>query len=134
MRLEYAVLVWGCILAFVHIFAAAQVKTQQYGTQWNAGARDETLPPPTPLVGRLSRAQANFFETFPIVVAAVALLGVTDIHTRWTAIGAVVWLVARIVYIPLYAFGVRYVRTLAFLVSVAGIAMILWPVLRATLG
>jgi len=133
MHVEYAVLAWGCILGFVHIFGAAHVRTAQLGSAWNAGPRDAPLPPPTPLGGRLARAQANFFETFPIVVAAVALLGVTDIHTRWTAIGAIVWLVARIIYIPLYAAGIPYIRTLVFLVSVAGIVMMLWPVLAATL-
>lgn len=134
MRPEYAVLAWGCVLGFVHIFSAAQLRTAQLGTAWNAGPRDAPLPPPTPLGGRLARAQANFFETFPILVAAVALLGITGIHTRWTAIGALVWLVARIVYIPLYAAGIPYVRSAAFLVSFAGIVMMLWPVLAATFG
>ncbi|RZF65875.1 hypothetical protein EWE75_04280 [Sphingomonas populi] len=133
MHVEYAVLAWGCVLGFVHIFGAAQVRTAQLGTAWNAGPRDAEMPPPTPLGGRLARAQANFFETFPIVVAAVALLGIADIHTRWTAIGAVVWLVARIIYVPLYAAGIPYIRSLVFLVSVAGIVMMLWPVLAATL-
>lgn len=134
MHLEYVILGWGCVLALVHIFAAAQVKTQQYGTAWNAGPRDETLPPPTPIVWRLSRAQANFFETFPIAIAAVALLGLTGLHTHWTAIGAVVWLAARIVYLPLYVAGIRYVRSMAFLIGVAGIVMMLWPVLATTFG
>ena len=38
-----------------------------------AEARDEELPPPNPVVGRLTRAQANFFETFPIMIAAVLI-------------------------------------------------------------
>ena len=44
------------------------------------------------------------------------------------------WLGARIVYLPLYAFGVPVVRTIAFLASVVGIAMILRPALAASLG
>ena len=55
-------------------FTATRFKTAQYGRKWNVGARDEALPPPSPVTGRLMRAQANFEETFPIAI--VALLGV----------------------------------------------------------
>ena len=68
---------WGCVLGLVHIFAAVRVKTRQYGTSWNMGARDEALAPPQPIVGRLARAQANFFETFPIAATAIVLLAIT---------------------------------------------------------
>ncbi|CAA9547083.1 MAG: hypothetical protein AVDCRST_MAG23-2639 [uncultured Sphingosinicella sp.] len=125
MSTELTVLAWGCVLALVHIFTAVRFKTRQYGTAWNRGARDEELPPPQPIVGRLARAQANFFETFPIAVAAILIVEVAGRTDRWTAIGALVWLAARIVYLPLYAFGVPKVRTVVFLISVGGIALIL---------
>ena len=128
MTTELTVLAWGCILALVHIFAAAQVKTRQYGPKWNMGARDEDLPPPTPLVGRMARAQANFFETFPIAIAAILIVHGAHLETRWTAIGALLWLIARAIYLPLYALGVPVVRTLVFMASLVGIVMILWPV------
>lgn len=131
MSTELAVLAWGCILALVHVFVAVRFKTRQYGTKWNVGARDEELPPPQPIVGRLARAQANFFETFPIFAAAVLIVAVADLGDRWTAIGAWLWLGARIVYLPLYASGVPVVRTVAFLASVAGIALVLRPALAA---
>ena len=131
MTTELTVLAWGCVLAFVHIFAAAQVKTRQYGSKWNVGARDEDLPAPAPLVGRLARAQANFFETFPVLVAAVLIVGAAGLTNKWTAIGAWLWLGARIAYLPLYALGVPYLRSLAWIAATAGIVMILWPALRA---
>lgn len=131
MTTELNVLAWGCVLAFVHIFAAVRAKTAQYGTKWNMGARDEALPPLNPLAGRLARAQANFFETFPIVVAAILIVSVASLNSRWTTIGALVWLVARIVYLPLYAAGVAVVRTLVFFISMVGIGMVIWPALAA---
>ena len=134
MTTEYTVLAWGCVLAFVHIMAAAQVRTRQYGAKWNIGARDETLPPARPIVGRFERAQANFFETFPLLVAAVLVVSAADLTGRNTALGAWLWLGARIVYLPLYAMGVPVVRSLAWGVSLVGIAMILWPALKATLS
>lgn len=134
MTPELMTLAWGCILGIVHIFLAVRFKTRQYGTKWNVGARDEALPPPQPIVGRLARAQANFFETFPIFAAAALIVSLAGVGDRWTAIGAWLWLGARIVYLPLYAFGVPVVRTLVFLVSVVGILMVLRPALVASLG
>lgn len=129
MTIELTVLAWGCVLGLVHVFAAVRVKTRQYGTKWNMGARDEALPPAEPIVGRLARAQANYFETFPIVAAAILILAVTARSSQWTEIGAIVWLAARVAYLPLYAAGVPVVRTLVFGVSMAGIVMLLWPAL-----
>ena len=129
MSTELTVLAWGCVLALAHIFIAVRFKTRQYGTQWNMGARDEALPPPEPIVGRLARAQANFFETFPIAATAILIVELAERGNDLTAIGAITWLAARIVYLPLYAAGIPKVRTLAFLVSVVGILVILWPAL-----
>jgi hypothetical protein len=53
---EIAIVAWGSELLIVHIFAAVHVKTKQYGSKWNMGARDEALPPLTPVGGRLARA------------------------------------------------------------------------------
>ena len=129
MHVEIMILAWGAVLLFVHIFAAGQVKTKQYGTKWNTGARDESLPPMAPLTGRLVRAQANFQETFPIAI--VALLGVVlaGKTSGTTALGGWIWLGARVAYLPLYALGVPVVRSLVFLVSVVGLVMVLWPLL-----
>jgi len=125
MNTELTVLAWGCLLGLVHVFAAVRVKTRQYGTKWNMGARDEELPPPQPIVGRLARAQANYFETFPIMAAAILIVTFVD-RTDWlTEIGAITWLAARFVYLPLYAMGIPRVRTLVFLISVLGILLVL---------
>jgi uncharacterized MAPEG superfamily protein len=134
MTIELSVLAWGCILAIVHILIAIRFKTRQYGTKWNMGARDEELPPPQPIVGRLARAQANFFETFPILAAAILIVTAASLEDRLTALGAMIWLGSRIVYLPLYAFGVPMLRTAVFIASLLGIAMILRPALVASIG
>ncbi|TMJ20096.1 MAG: hypothetical protein E6G92_10170 [Alphaproteobacteria bacterium] len=131
MTTELIVLAWGCVLALVHILAAAQVKTRQYGSKWNVGPRDEELPPPNPLVGRLSRAQANFFETFPLMVAAVLIVSVAALRNETTALGAWIWLGGRIAYLPLYALGIPYLRSLAWAAAAAGMFMVIWPALGA---
>jgi uncharacterized MAPEG superfamily protein len=132
MNTELIVLAWGCVLALVHVLAAVRVKTRQYGTRWNLGARDEELPPPQPIVGRLARAQSNFFETFPVYAAAALIVSIADRTDSWTALGALLWIVGRIAYLPLYALGVRYVRSAAWLLSLVGIALVLRAALAAT--
>jgi uncharacterized MAPEG superfamily protein len=75
------------------------------------------------------RAQANFQETFPIAI--VALLGVVLANktSATTALGGWIWLGARLVYLPLYAAGIPVVRTIVWTVGMAGLVMVIWPLL-----
>ena len=129
MPVEIKILALGALWLVVHIFVATRFKTAQYGRQWNMGARDEALPPPNPVTGRLIRAQANFEETFPIAI--VALLGVVlaSKTSHLTALGGWIWLGARIAYLPLYGFGIPVVRTVAFTIGMIGLGIVLWPLL-----
>ncbi len=129
MPVELTILAWGMILLLVHIFAAAHVKTKQYGAKWNMGARDERLPQLNPLGGRLSRAQANYMETLPIAIVALIGVVVAGRTSEWTALGGWIWLGARIVYLPLYGLGIPVVRTIMFFASLGGLLIILWPLL-----
>ena len=129
MPVEVRIAALGAVLLFIHIFVATRFKTRQYGRKWNAGARDEKLPPPNEITGRTMRAQANFQETFPIAI--VALLGVVlaDRTSNLTALGGWIWLGARIIYLPLYAAGVPVVRTIVYTISIVGLGMVIWPLL-----
>lgn len=129
MTTELTLLAWTIVLALVYIAASVVARTAQYGSKWNMGARDEAVPPPSPVAGRLGRAQANLFETLPLFIAAVLIAHVAGVHSSRTVLGAQLYFWARAVYLPLYAFGVPMVRTLVFLVSVAGLVMILAAVL-----
>ncbi|WP_420607385.1 MAPEG family protein [Novosphingopyxis sp.] len=122
---ELTVLGLGCVLALVHIFSAIQLKTRQYGRAWNMGARDEKQPPLNDIAARVARAQANYFETFPIAIALLLAVPLAGHAGTLSAIGAALWLVARIIYLPLYWTGVKGWRTLAFLASVIGLLMLL---------
>ena len=129
MPVELKILALGAVMLFVHIITATRFKTAQYGRKWNVGARDEALPLPNAMTGRTMRAQGNFQETFPIAI--VALLGVVlaGKTSQMTALGGWIWLGARLLYLPLYAAGVPVVRTIVFVVSMAGLVMVLWPLL-----
>jgi len=42
------------------------------------------------------------------------------------AIGATLWIIGRVVYLPIYVLGINYVRTAAWGVSIIGLLMMLW--------
>ena len=75
------------------------------------------------------RAQANFLETFPIAIIALLGVVVAGRTSQWTALGGWIWLGARLVYLPLYAVGVRGYRTIVWTISMIGLGMVLWPLL-----
>src|SRR3546814_9202656 len=124
MAVELKILAWSCVLLLVHIFAAAHIKTRQYGAKWNMGARDEELPPLDPVGGGLVRAQANFLETYPIAIIVLLGVVIAGKTSGTTALGGWLWLGARAVYLPLYGMGVPMVRTIAYLVSMVGLALV----------
>lgn len=126
MAIELKLLGWAALLGLAQIFLAAAVRTRAYGSGWNMGARDTTPDDKsTPLVGRLERAQANFLETFPLFAAVVLAAGIAGRFGPTTVTGCWLYLVARVVYVPLYAAGVPYVRTLVWGVSLVGLLLVL---------
>jgi uncharacterized MAPEG superfamily protein len=131
MTTELTLLAWTLVLALVQIMLTANLRTAETGIQYNASARDGEAPPPRPVTARLQRAQANLFETLPLFIGAVLIAHVSGSEGDLTLWGCWMYLVARIVYIPLYAAGIPYVRSLVWLVSLAGLVMVLAAVLTA---
>lgn len=129
MPVELKILALGAVLLVIHIVIATQAKNMQYGAKWNIGARDEAVPPPNAITGRLVRAQANFMETFPFAIVALLGVVVANRTSGSTALGGWIWLGARVLYIPLYWAGVPVVRTLCWGVSIVGLAMVIKPLL-----
>ncbi len=129
MTTELTILAWTIVLALIYIIAFDVVRTRQYGLEWNTGPRDETMPKLSPVAERLGRAQANLFETLPLFIAAVLIAHVAGVHSWLTVVGAQVYFWGRVIYLPLYAFGVRNVRSLVWIVSLLGLLMIVAAIL-----
>jgi uncharacterized MAPEG superfamily protein len=129
MTTDLQLLAWTLVLTFVYIFAPAAARTMQYGSKWNAGARDETMPPLNPVAARLLRAQNNLFETLPIFIGAVLIAHIAGADAGLTVLGAQLYLGSRILYLPLYAFGVPYLRSLVWMVGLVGVGAILYAIL-----
>ena len=125
MTPEFILLALTLILALVQIGAAGMARTAELGGKWNAGPRDGAAPPPGKVAGRLMRAQANLFETLPIFAAAVIMAHIAGKDGTLTALGAHLYFFGRLIYLPLYAFGVPYIRSLVWLAAAAGLVMVL---------
>lgn len=125
MTIELTYLAATLVLALVQIFLPAGARTLEFGSRWNAGPRDQTPVSTKPLTGRLERAQSNLYETLPLFIGAVLIAHVTGVESALTLWGAALYFWARVAYIPLYALGVPYIRSLVWLVSLAGLVMLL---------
>ena len=129
MTTELTMLAWALVLALVQIGLAGAMRTRETGLSFNVSARDSEPPPPRPVTARLQRAQANLFETLPVFAAAVLIAEVANRTGDTTELGAQLYLAARVLYVPLYAFGVPVLRTVVWTVSIVGIVMILKAIL-----
>jgi uncharacterized MAPEG superfamily protein len=119
--LELSVVLW-----LAHVLVQASVGNTVLPSGYLATARDNPVAARGVLYGRATRALANYVENFtPFVALALALI-VTQRAGGAGALGATIWVLARIVYVPLYLFGVMYARTAAWTISIVGLVMMLW--------
>ncbi len=125
MTTELTYLAWTLVLALVSIGLPSQLRTFETGTAYNASPRDDDGPPVGKITGRLQRAQKNLFETLPLFIGAVLIAQVGGRDGALTGWGVALYFWARVVYLPLYAFGIPYVRSLVWLVSLAGLIMVI---------
>ncbi len=128
LPIELTLLAWSVLLLLVYLMTQAQLANKDRGLDWNAGPRDGQAKPLSLTAARAERALLNFRETYPAFVAAVLIAVVSGRTGAWSQVGVWLWFLGRIAYLPLYVFGVPYVRTLAWGVSLAGILLVLFQI------
>lgn len=104
MSAETTALGLAALLQAVQIGLAGYTMHRDMGDEWNVGPRD-TTPEFSPLTGRLRRAVANHFESLALFTIAVVMISIEDRSTALTVLCAWLYLAARILYVPAYAFG-----------------------------
>ncbi len=119
--LELSVLLW-----VAHVLTQAITARAEFGDAFLFTPRD-TQPVAKGLAcGRATRALGNYVENYgPFIALALALIA-TGQGGGWGAVGATIWILARIVYLPIYLMGVIYVRTALWAISVIGLLMMLY--------
>jgi uncharacterized MAPEG superfamily protein len=121
---ELTMLAATLVLAFAHIFLPAAGRTMVNGLHWNAGPRDGVPVRPGIITQRLERAQANLWETLPLFIGAVLIAHVTGKDSALTFWGTQAFFWARLVYIPLYALGLPFIRSVAWLIASGGLVAV----------
>jgi len=94
-----------------------------------AAGNQHDMAPWTGWNDRLNRAIKNLIESITIfapIVMAIQMLGLND---NLSALGAQLFVFARIVHAFVYTLGVPWVRTVAWFLGVIGIVMVASPLL-----
>ena len=126
--LKYLLL--STILCFVQVLIAAMGANQQVGLPTLAGNRED-MPPMTGWAGRARRAHLNMIENLVLFAALVLVAAAAGKANATTAMGALIFFWGRVAYAVIYLVGMPWLRTLAWFVSVIGMAMIAWVLLQA---
>lgn len=93
-----------------------------------AGNRD-IEPPHTVMSGRMAHALRNMFEALPVFLPLALLAEMRGIESGWALWGAMLFVAARIAYVPAYASGIVPVRSLAWAAGHAGLVMMVVGIL-----
>jgi len=126
MTPELWMLVYSGVLLFVLIIIAAIANGVAGNGAWAGGNRDVPAPNPVPVWGgRANRAYVNMQETLPIFIIAIVAAHLAGVSTTYTVLGAQLYFWGRLAHAVIYIVGLPYVRTLAWLVSIVGIAMVI---------
>ncbi|PJF07887.1 MAPEG family protein [Pseudorhodobacter sp. MZDSW-24AT] len=108
MTPELTVLALAGLLQALQFVSFAIPANKELGTGYTSSARDK--PPSRPLslrTARLQRALNNHFEGLILFTLAVVVVTLGDQSTPVTQTAAWVFLAARVLYIPAYAYGLR---------------------------
>ena len=128
MTPELQYLVYAAILLVAHTLVQATLSDLSKGLGWALGPQDETREQNV-IAARVQRALRNYLETLPAFVALALVLAVTGLGTEQTALGAAIYFWARVVYIPIYAFGLPLVRSVAWFTSIGGLVLMVLPLI-----
>ncbi len=113
MTPELTVLALAALLQFGQIALAGWSMNRDAGADYNASPRDQPAEF-SDLTGRLRRAVNNHFEALPLFTIAVVVVTWSGAAGAVTAACAWLYLAARILYVPAYAFGWSPWRSVIF--------------------
>jgi len=105
-------------LGLVQVILQAMEYRRVHGVAYANTAQDApSAKPDSVLLGRLTRALRNLHETLPFFLGVVIILAIMQHSTDVTRGAAIVFALSRIVYLPLYAAGIPYLRGLVWTIS-----------------
>ncbi len=128
---ELTALTLAGLLQVVQFVLVSIPANLQLGTGKTLSPRDpERMPKPlaeqvTPRIGRLFRALNNHFEGLILFTLAVVVVTLSGQSSPLTAACGWVYLAARVLYVPAYAFGLVPWRSLIWITGFAATTIML---------
>ena len=129
MTPELIYLVWSAVLTFVLMLIAVSGATLQVGLPTLAGNR-EGMPDMTSWAGRAQRAHRNMLENLILFAILVLVAQAAGVRNGMTLLGAQLFFWGRVAHAVLYIAGIPWARTAAWVVSVVGLILIAWQLVR----
>ena len=118
-------------LTWLTLISASLIKAKGWtwpGMQRAFGNRAD-IPEPGAFAGRAERTARNTQEAFMQFTAVALVAHLVAPSSPEVQLGAQIFFVARVVYIPVYYAGIAYVRTAVWTVGVAGMVMMALAIL-----
>ena len=118
--------VYFTIWTLVSVVLGAAIRNQEWtkeGRDIGLGNRDN-LQEATPMGGRAERAAKNSIEA-AVFFAPLALIANAAGLDAEVMLGAQVAFWARVAYVPIYIAGIKYLRSLVWIVGVVGYGMMI---------
>jgi uncharacterized MAPEG superfamily protein len=129
MTPELIYLVWSAVLTFVLMLIAVSGATLQVGLPTLAGNRED-MPDMTSWAGRAERAHSNMLENLVLFAILVLVAQAAGVRNAMTLLGAQLFFWGRVGHAVLYIAGIPWARTAAWVVSVVGLILIAWQLVR----
>ena len=118
--------VYFTIWTLVSVVLGAAIRNQEWtkeGRDIGLGNRDN-LQEATPMGGRAERAAKNSIEAAAFFVPLALIANAAGLDAE-VMLGAQVAFWARIAYVPIYIAGIKYLRSLVWIVGVVGYGMMI---------
>jgi uncharacterized MAPEG superfamily protein len=124
MTTELTVLALAAILQILQLIVYVITGDRQVGLKVAMGPRDDH-PELTGIPARLQRAYNNHFESLVLFTIAVIVVTLSNQSTPLTQTCAWVYLAARVLYIPAYAYGLSPWRSIIWTVGIGAVTIML---------
>ena len=116
MSSELSILALYGLLVVLTVLLSVLTAMRQVGLMTLGGAR-ENMPPLTGVAGRMARTLDNSVVAMTLFAPAILLLSVQDAFTSGTLLAAQIFMIARVLFVPIYAFAVPvpFLRTVVWM-------------------
>ncbi|MDP6344963.1 MAG: MAPEG family protein [Alphaproteobacteria bacterium] len=122
MTVELWMLFWAVVLTLVQMVVAVTLAIPQVGMAALAGNREGVTY--EGMADRGLRAHRNMLESLVLFAALVIAAHLAGLSNATSALGAQIFVIARLVYAVVYLIGIPWLRTGVWAIGLIGLLMV----------